>query len=330
MTTQGSRLEALAALLPGIVYAGAVAFTATLVGKWMAPWFQMEALTIAILLGMLLNNTAGTPKIMKKGVDFAQKTLLLYGIVLLGFKINLQEIFTLGLPLILGIVAYMAFVFLLVLLGFKSFKLTPKLAALVAVGSSVCGSAAVVAMTPVIKASEEESVLAVTLVSFLGALGVVLMAIISGITPMPDITYGIWAGLTLHGVAHAIAGAFIRGEAAGEIGTFVKMTRVLMLVPVSIALSLLFNREEGTKNRAHMPLYLWGFIATAALNATGIVPQAAVALGNQLSHQLILIAMTAMGISVSFKTVFGRGLRVILFGLLLFTITSGTAYLILL
>lgn len=317
-------------LVPGLVYAACFALAATYLNRWLGTWVQVEALTLAIVLGMLINNTLGTPSFLKAGIDFAQKTVLLWGIVLLGFKINTSEILQLGLPLILGIALYMAFVFLLVFLCFKYFKLSPRLAALIAVGSSVCGAAAVVATAPAINATEEDSVLAVTLVSFLGALGVVAMALISGLSPLSDLQFGMWAGLTLHGVAHAIAGAFIRGEAAGEIGTFIKMTRVFMLVPISIGLSFIFNRQEGAKKRAHMPLYLWGFIATALIHATGLTPDWLVSIGKEGSNLLILLAMTAMGLGVSFKTVFGKGLHVLKFGLLLFLTTASTAYLILL
>lgn len=323
--------KTLTKLLPGIAFVSIVATLAFFLNIGLMPWFQVETLTIAIVLGIIINNSTRIPVLLKNGIDFSQKTLLLFGIVLLGLKMDVQSITTLGIPIILSAIAYVLFVFLIVFILYKRFKLSPKLAALIGVGSGICGAAAVVALAPTIKATKEESVLSVTLVSFLGAMGVIFMAAFSNFSSLSDPEFGIWAGLTLHGVAHAIAGAFIRGEVAGEIGTFVKMTRVLMLIPVSIALSFIFNRQAGSiKARAHIPLYLWGFILCAILKTTGILPDFIVKSGQWASQQLILVAMTAMGLSVTFKDIQGKGLKVILFGLMLFTLTCSIAYMILL
>ncbi len=318
-------------MVPGLVYVGVIALMATVIGNWISAWFQLETLTIAIILGMLLNNLVGTAKWFKAGIDFSQKTLLLFGIVLLGLKLNPSEIGTMGLPLILSVIVYVITILVLVYIFNRFFKLSPKLAALVGVGSSICGAAAVVALAPTIKASKEESVLAVTLVSFLGALGVLFMAAISSFSSLTDIEFGIWAGMTLHGVAHAIAGAFVRGDYAGEIGTFVKMMRVMMLVPISIALSIHFSPDaDSIKKRSHIPTYLWGFIIATAIKATGLLPTELVSIGQVASQQFILLAMTAMGLSVTFKEIAGKGLKVINFGLLLFALSASAVYVILL
>lgn len=306
----------------GLIYVALVATAATLISLKLQPWIQLESLTIAIVLGMILSNTFKTPKALAPGIDYALKTLLIYGIVLLGFKLNFKAISQLGLPLLLGIISYMLFVFLMVFILNKWFKVSTKLMTLIAVGSSICGAAAVVALAPTIDATEEDTVLAVSIVSFLGAIGVIIYAIVANSIPISDISYGIWAGLTLHGVAHALAGAFARGAISGEIGTFVKMTRVLMLVPVSLALSMVFHQKGGLKKRAHVPPYLWGFILAGLIHATGLVPPLVTNLAQQTSQYFILFSMTAMGLTVNFKDIAGRGLKSVALGITLFTITA--------
>lgn len=312
--------------LNGILLVGAISIFATLLGDWLMQWFQLESLTIAIIMGILISNTVSLPKSFNPGINFALKKLLIYGIVLLGFKLNFDAIMGLGWSVILWIMGYMAFVFGVVFILNKWFGMNAKLAALIGVGSSVCGAAAVIALAPTIDADEDDAVIAVSIVSFLGAIGVVLYAMIATVSSVTDAQFGVWSGMTLHGVAHALAGAFARGDLAGEIGTFVKMTRVLMLVPVSLILSYAFSSHVETQKRAHVPAYVWLFILMGIINATGLVPEQLQSAAKNLSDVFILMAMTAMGLGVNFKDIKGKGARAVVFGLILFAVTSSIAF----
>lgn len=312
----------------GLVLISAIAIFSSLLGDWLMQWFQLEALTIAIIMGIIVSNVVALPKSFKPGIDYALKKLLIYGIILLGFKLNFEAILGLGWTLILWIIAYMVFVFLTVYILNRFMPVGSKLAALIGVGSSVCGAAAVIALAPTIEADEEDAVIAVSIVSFLGAVGVIVYALVASVVPISDIRFGVWSGLTLHGVAHALAGAFSKGTLSGEIGTFVKMTRVLMLVPVSLALSMAFSKHVNTKKRAKVPGYVWLFILMGILGASGIVPGPVVSVAKELSNVLILMAMTAMGLGVNFKDIKGKGAKAILFGTIVFAITSSVAFLL--
>lgn len=312
--------------ISGLILVSIIAITATVLGDWLMKWFQLEALTIAIIIGMLVRNTLSLPEFLNPGIKFALKKLLIYGIVLLGFKLNFDAIMSLGWSVILWIVLYMIFVFFMVYVLNKRFQMGTKLATLIGVGSSVCGAAAVIALAPSIEADEEDAVIAVSIVSFLGAIGVVVYAMIASTTQITDAQFGVWSGMTLHGVAHALAGAFSKSSLAGEIGTFVKMTRVLMLVPVSLILGTFFAGEKTTQKRAKVPVYVWLFILMGALNATGIVPIRFQEVAKTLSDVFILMAMTAMGLGVNFRDIKGKGGKAVVFGLVLFGITSSIAF----
>lgn len=309
----------------GLLYVGAIAYIATFLGKMVMPWFQIEALTIAIILGIVIGNLTRVQPQLLPGIKFALKDLLTAGIVLLGFKLNYEAIVSLGFKMFLVTIGYMVFVFLVVMLLNRWFKIGPKLATLIGVGSSVCGAAAVIAMAPSINADEDDAVIAVSIVSFLGAIGVVVYAGIAATPVLGDLDFGIWSGLTLHGVAHALAGAFARGEVSGEIGTIVKMTRVLMLVPLSVLLSVKFH-VKGQSQRPKVPRYVWYFMLMGAINATGWLPVMVTDFAGRLSNTFILLAMTAMGLTVHFKSISGKGAKAILFGGLLFLVTSSVAF----
>lgn len=310
--------------MPGLIFVLLIAYSAKFCSSFINRYISIEALTIAIILGILYNNTIGTQEMFKDGVKFSLKKLLKVGIVLLGFKLNIHDMLNLGPKVIVMVLVYVPAALIGAIILGKFFKVEKKLATLIGVGSCICGASAVVALTPCIDADEEDSVVAVSIVSFLGTIGVLIYSAIatSGFDITP-VQYGAWSGLTLHGVAHALAAAFAFGEKAGEIGTFVKMTRVLMLVPVSLGLSFYFSKQDnaGVK-KAKFPMYVAYFVLVGAINSVGIVPKMVVSKALTLSSLCILMAMTAMGLSVDFKSIIDKGIKAFGIGAILFSILS--------
>ncbi len=313
----------------GLLFVLTLSIFAKELSLWVEPFLQMEALTIAIVLGILYNNLVGTQQNLLPGVKFALKKLLKIGIVLLGFNLNLQVLWALGPKILILVIGYVAMALILSWLVGKVLKTPPRLATLLGVGSCICGASAVVAMAPCIDADEEDSVLAVSIVSFLGAVGVLIYSAIAvGNDSITPVQYGVWSGLSLHGVAHAIAAAFAMGEQAGEIGTLVKMARVLMLMPVSIGLSHVYRKGDGESKRAGFPTYVIYFILAGIINTMGFLPAAMVQFFGQMSNWMLLMAMTAMGLSVDGKSIVKRGANAGFAGIVIFVILSLGSYLI--
>lgn len=322
-------MEKINKLIPGLGFVFGLSLLSIVLNHQLAVIIQLEALTIGILLGMIYNNVWKTPKVLQDGIRFSLKKLLKVGIVLLGFKLNFGAILQLGPKVLIMVILFVPTVLLLANLLGKWLKADTKLATLIGVGSCICGASAIVAMSPCIHADDDDSVLAVSVVSFLGAIGVIFYSAIAVFSGMSDLQYGIWSGISLHGVAHAIAAAFARGDAAGEIGTFVKMARVLMLVPVAIVLGFVFNKDLGQKGgRVPFPLYVLYFIAAGIVASTGWVPQVLINILSQMSSWLILMAMISMGLMVDFKTIKNKGMKAIILGSILFGIVSPTMFLV--
>lgn len=316
-------------ILPGVLFVTAIAVISKVVAEQVQVVFKLETLTFAIILGMLYNNSIGTQDVFKAGTKFSLKKLLKVGIVLLGFKLNMNAILELG-PNILIMVLIFVPVILLLYMGFaKRFNVNKKLGTLLGVGSCICGASAVVALAPCIGADDDDAVVAVSIVSVIGAVGVIVYSGIANASVITDTQYGIWSGLTLHGVAHALAAAFAKGDISGEIGTFVKMTRVLMLVPVSVFLSYVF-KGEGASKKAQFPMYVLYFIIAGVINSMGILPKSLTSFLADVSSFLILMSMTAMGLSVNFKQVAKKGVNGLVMGSILFVLTSSIVYFVIL
>lgn len=321
-------MQSIKKLVPGIIFVLIISYGSMLINDLLKVYINLEALTIAIIIGIIYNNTVGTQEIFKEGIRFSLKKLLKAGIVLLGFKLNFNAILKLGDKILLMVLVLIPLVLILALVLGKFFKVNKKLATLIGVGSCICGASAVVAMAPCIDAEEDDSVIAVSVVSFLGAIGVLIYSAIGvsglGLTPTQ---YGVWTGISLHGVAHAIAAAFALGDVSGEIGTFVKMARVLMLVPVSIALGFMFKNDTSSKSKVKFPMYVLYFILAGVINTLGIIPASITNILIYLSSLFILMAMTAMGLSVDFKAIVNKGINALLSGTVLFIILSSVSLL---
>lgn len=322
------RLKEFKKLFPGLLFVFVIAILSMYMNNALKSKINLEALTIGIIIGMIYNNTLGVQEKLKPGAKYSLKTLLKVGIVLLGFKLNFQSLLALGPKVLVIVVLFVPTVLFLARFLGKLFHADDKLATLIGVGSCICGASAVVAMSPCIDAQEEDSVVAVSIVSFLGAIGVILYSFVGLASAMSNIQYGFWSGISLHGVAHSIAAAFARGSEAGEIGTFVKMARVVMLVPVALILSYLFRTQEQGKRKVKFPVYILYFILAGLIGSSGWIPPFLQTNFSKLSSIFILMAMIAMGLSVDFKNIKDKGMKALWIGMILFMLTSVSTYFI--
>lgn len=319
-------------LISGILLTVALAIISKLLGEFLSPVLTLEALTIGIILGMLYANTIKVSPRLKPGIQMISKKWLTYGIVLLGFKLNFQLLADMGWSMFILVMLWVPA--LLISARFIGMKmgLSEKLATLIGVGSSICGASAIVAMAPSIKAEDDDALIAVGVVSLLGAVGVIVYSFISTISPISDVEYGLWSGLTLQGVAHALAGAFARGELAGQMGTFIKMERVLMLAPMTVMLATFFARKEGDSSDVavkwwqRIPLYVLLFIGAGIISSTNLLPESITNLLGKVSGYLILCAMIGMGLMVHISSLRQKGGRALFMGSLYFTLLSIVGY----
>ncbi|WP_425448075.1 YeiH family protein [Dethiothermospora halolimnae] len=283
----------------------------------------IETLTIAIILGIIYSNTIGVKKSHESGITFSLKKILKWGIVLLGVKLNFDAVINLGPWIILIVVILITLALVLANVFGKIGKLNTKLSTLLGVGSSICGASAIVAMGPVIDADDEDTSIAVAVISMLGALGVFIYTFFAAVLPITDIQYGIWSGSSLQGVSHALAAAGAKGAKSLEIGTIVKMSRVALLAPVALILSIIFNKNntKGSK-KVKFPSYVLMFILVGVLftlnSVYNIVPVEftisnmninIISMLKKISSFFILMAMVSMGLKVNFKSFTSKGVK---------------------
>ncbi len=286
----------------------------------------MGQLVIAILIGITWRAIIGLPAQLQAGTSFSSKKLLRLGIILLGMRLNLVDIVDAGPKVFLLAVIVICFTLTVVYAFARLFKVEQRLSILTACGTAICGAAAVVAIAPQIKAKDDETAIGAALVAILGTIFTLVYTFLYPILGFTPLSYGVFAGATLHEIAHVIAAADPGGSEAVDMATIVKLTRVALLVPVAIMIGLWMNQAskavgEKRGNKASwkaipIPWFILGFLLVSGINSLGIVSQEIANVVVMIAYLLIAMAMAGLGLNVDLVAFRKLGLRPFAAGLI--------------
>ncbi|MFJ7734276.1 YeiH family protein [Lysinibacillus sp. NPDC097231] len=295
-----------------------------LVAKYIStfPFFSiLGQLVIAIILGMAWRAAFKVQDSWQVGISFSSKKLLRLGIIFLGMRLNLADIYHAGASVFL--IAFINLLFALVVVYWltKVFHVEKKLGILTACGTAICGAAAVVAIAPQIKANEKETAVGAAIVALLGTVFTLVYTLLYSLFGLTPTEYGIFAGGTLHEIAHVIAAASAGGNEAIDMAVIVKLTRVALLVPVAIVIGILYRRidkgqEKGAFSLSIIPWFILGFLAMSAINSLGIIPANVAQAFVNVAYILIGMAMAGLGLNVEIKTFKQLGVKAFIAGLI--------------
>ena len=310
----------IAQLAPGIALCAAIALAAIgiqhLEERWTGrPW--LEALVIAILLGTMVRTLWTPGKSWVPGIGFSAKTLLEVAVMLLGASISFQAVLDAGLSLILGIAVVVALAIgasygVCCWLG-----LPRRMAVLVACGNAICGNSAIAAVAPVIGAKPQDVASAIAFTAVLGVIVVLSLPLLVPLLGLSLTQYGVLAGLTVYAVPQVLAATVPVGLVSTQLGTLVKLVRVLMLGPVVIGLSVLARRSSsaakpGLSLNRLVPWFIVGFLGLALLRSLGAIPDAILQAIMPAATVLTVVSMAALGLGVDLKALRQAGARVTL------------------
>ncbi|MBE3637968.1 YeiH family protein [Mangrovicoccus algicola] len=308
---------ALRPLLPGLGLAAAIALTAIAVQR-LSGIAALSPLMAAMVIGMGLRNSTGIPRTMAPGIGFALKRLLRLAIVLLGFQLTLAQIGEIGLRGAAVVVLSLGATLVFTKAMGRVLGVEPRLAELIAAGSSICGASAVIACNTVTRGRDEDVAYAIACVTVFGSLSMMLFPLLAGPLGLSPQDYGLWAGATIHEVAQVVGAAFSGGEAAGHAGTIAKLSRVILLAPVILSLGMMARRRAGAEPGATVPVpwFVLGFAAVVAANSLIPLPAGLQAPVASLTTFLLAMALAAMGLETDIAKLRREGLRPLLLGAL--------------
>ena len=281
---------------------------------WAIGHAWLEALVLAILVGTVVRAAWTPDRRFKVGIGFCARTLLEVAIVLLGASLSATALIAAGPMLILGIAGVVAMSLIISLTFGRLLGLPRRMALLVACGNSICGNSAIAAAAPVIGADGDDVAASIAWTAVLGVVVVLGLPLLAPLFGLSDLRYGIFAGLTVYAVPQVLVATAPVSALSVQVGTLVKLVRVLMLGPVILALGL----TQGSEARRRPPLsklvpwFIVGFLAMMALRSFGWLPDLLLAPMASVASLLTVLAMAALGLTVDVRAVAGASLKVAL------------------
>jgi uncharacterized integral membrane protein (TIGR00698 family) len=281
----------------------------------------LEALVLAILIGVIIRTLWSPGSRWLPGIDFSAKILLEIAVVLLGAALSAGTVLALGPLLLVGIVVVVIFAIASSYAICRALGLRQKMAILIACGNSICGNSAIAAVAPVIGADSDDVASSIAFTAVLGVVVVLLLPLLVPLLQLSLTQYGVLAGLTVYAVPQVLAATLPIGALSNQVGTVVKLVRVLMLGPVVFGLSLAAGRlrgSDGPRTAPHeklalhqlLPWFIVGFLLVAAARSLGLIPMTWVKPVAGIASILTTISMAGLGLGVDVRVVAKAGLAV--------------------
>ncbi len=270
------------------------------------------ALAAGILFGMIFVHP-----FEKQSRSWA-KLLLQLSVIALGFGINFSEVVTAGrasfLYTAIGIASAMT---LGIVLG-KMLKVQSKASFLITAGTAICGGSAIAAIAPITNPDEEELAMSLGTVFTLNSVALFLFPAIGLALHLTQTQFGLWAALAIHDTSSVIGAAAKFGSHALAVGTVVKLTRALWIVPVALITAF----ASKSKSRVSIPWFILFFCLAAAAKSLFTYWAPLFQTLNGISHVGLAVTLFLIGTGISLKTVRKAGARVMAQGILLWVIVA--------
>ena len=267
---------------------------------------SFSPMIVGIILGMLYANSLrnNLPETWVPGIQFCSKRILRIGIILYGFRLTFQDVLAVGLPAIFIDTIIVTTTILGGILIGRMLKMDRGIALLTSIGSGICGAAAILGAESTIQTKPYKTAVAVSTVVIFGTISMFIYPILyhNGTFVLSANEMGIFTGATLHEVAHTVGAGNAMGKEISDAAIIVKMTRVMMLVPVLLITSFMVSQpaikageQNGSMKKVSIPWFAIGFLAVIGFNSFDLLPQSLTAFINNVDTFLLTMAMTALG-----------------------------------
>ena len=321
-----SRLGIWQRYVPGLLLVLFLAVAAKILGQ-VVTWVPdvVVALVAGIVVGNLLLRDRNK---YREGVRFAQTTLLQTAIVLLGGSLSFAAVLRIGVQTVGVILLCFVLAFSLSVLFARVLSLPGKVGVLLGSGTAICGATAIITIGPLINADEEEIAYAVTTIFFFNILAVVIYPALGHMFNLSSLAFGTWAGTSVNDTSAVIASSYAYSPGAGAVATVVKLTRTLLLVPLSVGVSSFAARHPGQRVAVlkTTPWFVFGFAVMAVLNSFGLLAGDLPRVFAALAGFLIVMVLAAVGLNVEAVRMRAMGPVPFLAGILLAVVMSALSF----
>ncbi|PKW26601.1 YeiH family protein [Phycicoccus duodecadis] len=285
--------------------------------------------TAAVGLGALAVNLGLHRPVLHVGTHVASHRLLRLAVVLLGLQLGVGQLLDLGPRGALVVVSTVAITFTGTRLLGRLLGVSPARALLVATGFSICGASAVAAMGEVAGGDEDDTAVAVALVTLCGSLAIVLLPLLRQPLGLDPAAFGSWVGASVHDVGQTVATAD-RVPGALTTAVVIKLSRVLLLAPLVAGASIALRRRSPAAPSGRrppvLPLFVAGFLAAVAVSSSGLLPEPALHAAKTAQEVLLAAALVGLGTGIHLRMLRRTGGRALVLGLLSWVLVATVAY----
>jgi uncharacterized integral membrane protein (TIGR00698 family) len=317
-TTTAAATPSFSQRLPGLLLSVAIALVAWGLGREMP---LIGGPVFGIVLGIVVRNIVAPGGTYTSGIQFAGKQVLQWSIIALGFGLSLNQVAKTGLESLSVTLVTMTVAFLAAWALGRALGVHDKLKILIGVGTAICGGSAIAAVTPIIKPDEHDTAFAISTIFLFNLVAVLLFPLLGHLLHLSDLGFGLWAGTAINDTSSVVAAGYSFSKQAGDYATIVKLTRATLIIPVCLVLAFATawkQKKQGASDfslRRIFPWFILWFLVASALRTAGLVPVAIQPALHIAAEFLIIVALTAIGLSANLRKMASTGARPILLGL---------------
>lgn len=280
----------------------------------------LNSILVGLLLGIVIGNFFKLPSQFSSGISLTGTKVLEFSILFLAFGINYSYMGKIGWQSFLLVVLVVFAVLLFSVFLSKKMNCPSTVGWMVGFGTAICGSSAIAALAPSLNKNKEDVGVAMAVVNLFGTLGMLFLPLILTFFSFSTTEISVLLGGTLHSVGNVAGAAFAVSPEVGEQALTIKLARVALLSPGLIFFSYLTrdNKGKNWKSYFHLPWYLWGFILITVFVSLVEIPHQLINFTAEAGKVLLTVAMTAIGLKVSFSSLINAGKKGLFYGFLIF------------
>jgi uncharacterized integral membrane protein (TIGR00698 family) len=287
---------------------------------------------VALAFGILVRNVFGATWSLA-GAQWSARYMLRAAIILIGGGLTVSAVASRGAEVVGLVVCLAAGAFAIGIAFARIGRLTNTMGILIGAGTAICGASAILLLSPLVRARDEETAYAIATIFAFNLIALVSYPVIGHLLHLSQAAFGIWTGTAVNDTSIVVATGFAYGPMAGTVATVTKLTRTLLLVPLAIGIGFAFIRGRGGDAsigdgiRASLPWFIGGFLLMAAVHSSGLLPAAVFEWTSAIASFLIVVVLASVGLGVELRSLRAQGLQPMGIGLALGTLMAATSLL---
>jgi len=287
----------------------ALATTIALAASFLAEHYGAPAMLFALLIGMACNFLADGPQ-AAKGISFCSRTLLRWGVALLGLRLTFADVSQLGVAPIVGVAGMLVLTLIGGVILARLLGRSTAFGLLTSGSVAICGASAAMAIAAVLPKKflkEEDVLLTVVGVTAMSTVAMIVYPMLFRFLGLADVESGYMIGATIHDVAQVVGAGYSVSDTAGDIATFTKLLRVALLPVVLLAVAVIFRNDAG--GTVGLPWFVVAFMILMVVRNFVPLPEILLNFVNDTSRFFLVVAISALGVKTSLEKLFAPGVK---------------------